>query len=70
MPNSAMKIICIKLYEIEDIPEKPLSESKNYTLVCIFFRLVPFPFSFSKRREVGTVIRKSRSGSTSLLRLR
>ena len=33
MPNSAMKIICIKLNEIEDIPEKPLYASKNYTLV-------------------------------------
>ena len=35
MPNRAMKIICIKLNEIEDIPEKTLSESKNYTLVCL-----------------------------------
>ena len=31
-PNSAMKIISIKLNKIEDIPVKPLSESKNYTL--------------------------------------
>ena len=27
-----MKIVCIKLNEKEDITEKPLSESRNYTL--------------------------------------
>ena len=32
--------------------------------MCFFFRLVPFPFSFSKGREGGVVIR-TRSGSIS-----
>ena len=32
MPNSAKKIIYIQLNKIEDIPEKPLSENRNYTL--------------------------------------
>ena len=34
-------------------------------LVCFFFRLAPFPFSFSNRREGGMVIRRTRSGSIS-----
>ena len=33
--------------------------------MCFFFRLVPFPFSFSKGREGGVVIRRTRSGSIS-----
>ena len=33
--------------------------------MCFFFRLVPFPFSFSKGRERGVVIRRTRSGSIS-----
>ena len=32
-PNSAKKIICIQLNEIEHILENPLSESRNYTLI-------------------------------------
>ena len=33
--------------------------------MCFFFRLVPFPFSFSEGREGGVVIRRTRSGSIS-----
>ena len=40
MPNSAKKIICIQLNEIEDIPEKTLSESRNYTLICFINGLI------------------------------
>ena len=39
MPNSAKKIVCLQLNEIEDIQEIPLLESINYTLeniVCKF----------------------------------
>ena len=32
MPNSAKKIVCQQLNEIEEIREIPLSESRNYTL--------------------------------------
>ena len=35
---------------------------KERRLVCFFFRLVPFPFSFSKRREGRAVRRRTRSG--------
>ena len=35
-PNSAKKIICIQLNEMEDISKKPLSESRNYTLVLSY----------------------------------
>ena len=50
---------CLELNEIEDIQEKPLSESRNYTLDVMHF-LIKYKLNFdlinSKREKVATSI--------------
>ena len=39
VPNFAKKIVCLQLYDIENICEIPLSETRNYTLIEVFYYL-------------------------------